>query len=418
MMGCKSSGGNDLVEPGPTTPPLDTGDTVAVDSGLPDTGTVTDTGPATETGTVDSGTVDSGTYGYTPTWPTSSTRRHDCSGFHPADAGPFGGRVAFTFDDGPHVVYTPQVLEILRDYDVPATFFVTGNSLSNVDTWPIMDDIVVDPLFDVGNHTFVHPLMTSLSLADAEEEVDDTQLLIEGWGVSPAFFRFPYGDADCDLVDMVRGKGLNVTGWQVDSSDWCYAAGSYGQRGECPSGNVYTRIPEGFETDMRGHILAQLARWDGGAVLFHDVNSYTPEMLEDVIIDIVSAGYTFVPLSDADTFPALNSGTTDDLPYLGERCSLTHDRCFMTESFAWCEPVDPADSSSDVGLCTMPCTGTCLDRDGAATTFCADVAGTGQCTAYSADENSYCADIPGSLVDTMDRFGSYGMGEVCIASHW
>lgn len=113
-----------------------------------------------------------------------------------------------------------------------------------------------------------------------------------------------------------------------------------------------------------------------------------------------------------------------DLPYLGETCDLLDDRCWLVEDIAWCEPVDPDDPASRDGVCTMPCEGLCLDRDGAATTFCAELLpGAGQCIGRAEPINGFCDLVPGTTARTFDRFvGESGVGatsaEVCAPPHW
>jgi peptidoglycan-N-acetylglucosamine deacetylase len=339
----------------------------------------------------------------------------------PADAGPLGGAVALTFDDGPDPYQTPKILEVLRAYDIPATFFIVGEQLERVDNWDVMEEIVDDPLFLAANHSYDHADLSGLSSWAVEEEIDDATALIESFGVSPPFFRFPYGASTCETHDMVTDRGMRVAGWHIDTADWCYAA--MGPVGSCDPDD-YWRVPSEYEHDMRGLILEQVNRFDGGVVLFHDIHAYVADTLEDVIIDLLSEGYHFVALDDSSALPRLNSGTPVDLPYLGERCNVLHDRCWQVEYTAWCEPVDPEDPLNETGICTMPCEGLCLDRDGSATTFCATVVpGAGQCTSYAASQNVWCEDIEGADPTWIDRFvgssgASPGTSEVCAPPHW
>jgi hypothetical protein len=74
-------------------------------------------------------------------------------------------------------------------------------------------------------------------------------------------------------------------------------------------------------------------------------------------------------------------------------------------------------------VCTLPCEGLCLDRDGAATTFCADVAGAGQCVGRTEARNGWCADVPGTVDAVFDRWvGDSGVSatvaDVCAPAHW
>ncbi|MEQ1503524.1 MAG: polysaccharide deacetylase family protein [Myxococcota bacterium] len=349
-------------------------------------------------------------------------RRYDCSGLDPADPAPLGGWVALTFDDGPDVEDTPVILEILRDRGIPATFMMLGEQVSDPAAWPLVEEIAADPLFDIGNHTWDHADLATLSLSDVEAEIDDTTDLLATFDVDPTFFRFPYGDSTCATHDLATDRGFRVAGWHIDTADWCYAAGG----GVCTTDD-YWRVPPEYETDMIGLSMEQIHRFDGGIVLFHDIHTFTADHLEAFVDGLLDEGYRFAALDDAAVWPNLVAGTPADLPYLGERCDTAHDDCWQVEHAAWCEPANPDDPGSTDGICTLPCEGTCLDRDGAAVTFCADVAagsgGAGQCVGRAASQNGDCADLPGTVLREMDRFvGSSGASpataEVCASRAW
>jgi peptidoglycan/xylan/chitin deacetylase (PgdA/CDA1 family) len=359
--------------------------------------------------------------GAAPTDPTTPpVRRHDCSGMDPADAPPLGGRVALTFDDGPDLDATPLVLDTLRAYAAPATFFMLGERLSDPAIWPLVDEMVADPLFDLANHTWDHADLSHLSLSDVEDEIDDTTALLETW-VTPTFFRFPYGSSTCETHDLATDRGLRVAGWHIDTGDWCYAA--VGEEGVCLTED-YWRVPEIYEADMIGWTMEQIRRHDGGIVLLHDIHLWTAATLEDLILAIEAEGFTFVALDDASAWPNLVAGTPVDLPYLGEPCDVVDDLCWVVEDLAWCEPVAPDDPTSTAGVCTMPCEGYCLDRDGAALTLCAEtLPDAGQCIGRSQPINEFCALVPGTTPRVFDRFvGESGAAstadEVCAPPHW
>lgn len=345
---------------------------------------------------------------------TPGLRRYDCSGMDPADEAPVG-KVVLTFDDGPHPVNTPQVVDLLREYGIPATFFVLGENLADPDNWAIADEIVADPLFDLGNHSWDHADLATLSAGDVAAQMDDTNVLLEDFlGEPTTFFRFPYGDSTCDTHDLATDRDMRVTGWHIDTADWCYASG-----GVCTE-SEYWRVPPEYEDDMFGLSLEQIHRFDGGVVLFHDIHAWTLDHLEDFVNLLLDEGYTFAALDDVGVLPNLNAGTPADLPYLGEACSVSDDRCWQVEHAAWCEPVADGD---DRGVCTLPCEGYCLDRDGAATTFCADVGGTGQCIGRADPINAECAALPGTVALDVDRYvGGSGAPdatvEVCAPQHW
>lgn len=389
----------------------------------PDTGTPDDSGDGGSgsggsgsggEGSAGSGSGSSGCEG-------SHNRRYDCSGMDPADVTPLMGQVALTFDDGPNHLTTPDILETLREFQAPATFFVLGIELEDSRNWDVIEEIVDDPLFTLANHSYDHANQADLSLSAHRAQVDDTNDLIRSFGVEPEFFRFPYGSSNCDTADYVRSLDLRIAGWHIDTADWCYAA--FGDVGEC-SRDDYWRVPEEYETDMLGFTMEQLDRFDGGVVLYHDIHPYVANELERTLQAMVDAGYTFVDLDDAGAFPNLNAGTPADLPFVGEACQTDNDLCWLVEYEAWCEPTDPDGPGTD-GICTVPCEGYCLDRDGSPTTFCAEVSpgGFGQCTSRTQSLNDCCEAIPGTISVDMDRWvgdssASASVQESCVPESW
>ncbi|HEV2494977.1 MAG TPA: polysaccharide deacetylase family protein [Terriglobia bacterium] len=129
-----------------------------------------------------------------------------------------GERIALTFDDGPAPPFTEQILDILRDHDVPATFFVCGK---NVEQFP---DVVCRLHLEkhtIGNHTYSHPFLYFKSRARMAEEIDRTQAAIERvTGVCPKIFRPPYGARWFGLFDVLADRGLEAVQWSDPSFDW------------------------------------------------------------------------------------------------------------------------------------------------------------------------------------------------------
>jgi peptidoglycan/xylan/chitin deacetylase (PgdA/CDA1 family) len=384
---------------------------------LGDTGFDTDTGVPAESDTDGADTDVPDEPDPEPT-PVDEVRRHDCGGIEPADVGPFGGRIALTFDDGPHLTHTVSIVDTLRARNIPATFFVLGQRVADMSTWTLVDELVADPLFDLANHSWDHPDFTTLAPIARRAQIEDTQDILATFGADSPFFRFPFGSSNCATHDDVTDRGYSVTGWHIDTADWCYA--NLGVPGTCTQDD-YWRIPLEYESDMRGFIVEQALRYDGGILLLHDIHGWVADELPAILDDLEDAGFTFVALDDATTFPNLVANTPEDIPYLGEACDPANDLCFHAEYFAWCEPTTPA---GDVGVCTMPCEGLCPDRDGAATTFCAEVStGAGQCTSYAEDLNGDCPDVPGTSPRSMDRHvGASGVSSatrtVCAPTDW
>ncbi len=123
--------------------------------------------------------------------------------------------VALTFDDGPDEA-TGQVLEILKQYRVKATFFMVGTSLQR---YPEMARQVAAAGHAIGNHTWDHPLQ-DVSLADAAYEIDGMEKLIyDTTGVKTGLFRPPVGQSNGGLAAYAQQRQYGIALWSVDSED-------------------------------------------------------------------------------------------------------------------------------------------------------------------------------------------------------
>ena len=132
------------------------------------------------------------------------------------DEAPYKGKVALTFDDGPHPVCTPQLLDGLKKGDVKVTFFVTGE---NVESYPEIVKRASEEGHLIGNHTFHHVQLTAANSDDFKKEIISTNDIIqEVTGKETSFIRPPYGS-----WDKKYEKELNMFPvlWDVDPLDWC-----------------------------------------------------------------------------------------------------------------------------------------------------------------------------------------------------
>ena len=225
-----------------------------------------------------------------------------CSGVVVPDRGPFDKIVALTFDDGPNPATTPLVLETLRDRGVPATFFINGTRLGSAAAEAIAADVASDPELILGNHTWSHPRLTTLSPAAAAAQIDDNTAVIVDAGEPQRFFRFPYGAANCDLTALARGRGYKVTGWHVDSADWCFSTPPVGV---CPE-SEFEHVDDDLRDDMVGFVMRQVESRQGGIILFHDIHAYTASQLGGIIDRLQAEGYAFTSIDDPSVFPMLN----------------------------------------------------------------------------------------------------------------
>ncbi|HUI42638.1 MAG TPA: polysaccharide deacetylase family protein [Terriglobia bacterium] len=129
-----------------------------------------------------------------------------------------GGGVALTFDDGPAEPFTGQILDILRQYRAPATFFCCGK---NVERSPDSVRRMIDEGHTVGNHTYSHPLLFLKGRATIDAELDRAQEAIErAAGRRPAVFRPPYGVRWFGLFPALRERGLTDVQWSDTGYDW------------------------------------------------------------------------------------------------------------------------------------------------------------------------------------------------------
>lgn len=121
--------------------------------------------------------------------------------------------VALTIDDGPDPRFTPQVLAILKRYNIPATFFVVGQSCEK---YP---DIVRRELAEgneIENHTYDHPDLRKSSTVKAEWEISKNESIIKGLtNRKPIYFRPPKGLSTNETIDIAEANGYQVVLWSV-----------------------------------------------------------------------------------------------------------------------------------------------------------------------------------------------------------
>jgi len=199
------------------------------------------------------------------------------------------GLIALTFDDGPDPKYTPAILDILKQENVPATFFVIGK---NGQAHPDLLRRIVNDGHEVGNHTFTHPNLGEIPGRITDLELNATQRLIESvTGRSTVLFRPPYfGDAEADKPEEVapalRAQKLNyiMVGLRIDPGDW---------QPNVTADEIVQKAIERAEDknpETRGQIM-----------LLHDSGGErgaTVEALPRLIHELRARGFKFVLVSD------------------------------------------------------------------------------------------------------------------------
>ncbi|MFC0469167.1 polysaccharide deacetylase family protein [Halalkalibacter kiskunsagensis] len=127
-------------------------------------------------------------------------------------------RIALTFDDGPEDTYTPQILEILREKGVKATFFVVGE---RVKEYPERLRQMYKEGHAIGNHTWDHPHLPELTDEQMNENIQSTAEEIEKViGFKPDLFRPPYGEIEDRQVALLNKQGFRSIMWTADTKDW------------------------------------------------------------------------------------------------------------------------------------------------------------------------------------------------------
>jgi cellulose synthase/poly-beta-1,6-N-acetylglucosamine synthase-like glycosyltransferase/peptidoglycan/xylan/chitin deacetylase (PgdA/CDA1 family)/spore germination protein YaaH len=223
------------------------------------------------------------------------------------------GKIALTFDDGPDPVWTPQILDILKQKGVKATFFIVGeNGQAN----PEIVRRTVAEGHEVGNHSFTHPNLAEVPYRVTDMELNATERLIEALtGHSTRLFRAPYfGDAEPRTPDeieptvMAQQLGYISVGLHLDPDDW---------KLRNDDGSRHTADQIVNEIIEQAAITTPEER--GNVVLLHDSGgdrSATVAALPMLIDQLRAKGYQFTTVADlagmteAEAMPAVPQDQT------------------------------------------------------------------------------------------------------------
>lgn len=131
---------------------------------------------------------------------------------------PDSGTMAVTFDDGPDPDITPAVLDVCDEGGIRGTFFMLGE---NVERHPDIAREIVGRGHGIGNHTMTHRSLFLAPRDEVDSEIDRAQAVIEdATGVSPTWFRPPFGLFDHTCIRAVKDRGLGMVLWTVLSGDY------------------------------------------------------------------------------------------------------------------------------------------------------------------------------------------------------
>jgi len=189
--------------------------------------------------------------------------------------------VALTFDDGPNEPYTSQVLQVLRDSDVRATFFLIGE---NVAVYRDAARKILAEGHVLGNHSYSHPLLLAVQTSNYQQrELESNEQLIEAvTGAHCTLFRPPRGLYTPWLLRTAARHGFTTVGWSEDASDW----------NQVPSAQIADRI---IRNARPGNIILL----HDGLNLTHGADrNQTVQALPVIIRSLKDEGYRFVTVPE------------------------------------------------------------------------------------------------------------------------
>ena len=188
--------------------------------------------------------------------------------------------VALTFDDGPYPPYTQQILDVLRESGVPATFFLIGK---NAQKHPELVAKIASEGHQIGNHTYSHMDLLKLDRAQIAVEVDKTQQVVAAiTGHAPYIVRPPHGFRDAVVMDVMAEKQLQVVEWSVMCRDWT-------------NPGVETITSRAVGNVKNGSIILL---HDGDGLAATDSRAQTVEATRRIISELKSKGYRFVTVDE------------------------------------------------------------------------------------------------------------------------
>lgn len=184
-------------------------------------------------------------------------------------------KIALTFDDGPHPRVTPQILDLLDEFGIKATFFTIG---INAESYPEALEEIIKRGHEIGNHTYTHPNVSSLDILDIKSEIEHCESVIYGLtDHRTKVFRPPGGVIDHKLIQALRDLDYKIILWDIDTLDWAHTK------------------PETIAQNVIGNVRS------GDIILMHDYigrASPTVEALRLFLPELLSKGYKFVVVSE------------------------------------------------------------------------------------------------------------------------
>lgn len=188
---------------------------------------------------------------------------------NPEEADVNAPMIALTFDDGPNPDFTQRILDALQANYSHATFFVVG---PNAENYPDVLKAISEAGCEIGNHTYNHKDLTTLSLTEVEEQVNKVNRAVKkAVGENTTLIRPPYGAFDDSVLAQFEEPAVL---WDLDTEDW-------------KSRNAQTIVERVLDTVK-----------DGDIVLMHDIYDSTAEAVELLVPKLKEQGYQVVSVSE------------------------------------------------------------------------------------------------------------------------
>lgn len=181
-------------------------------------------------------------------------------------------KISISFDAAWGADYTTRLLEILKEYNVRTTFFLTGIWVKK---YPEKVKEITAAGHEIGNHSTTHPHCAALSQEELKEELlENEEMIYRLTGKRTRLFRPPFGEYNNQVILTSRALGYQVIQWSVDSLDWQ----------EVGVESVVDRVLKNVHP--------------GAIVLFHNNARYTPQALPIILKSLKEQGYKIVPVSE------------------------------------------------------------------------------------------------------------------------
>lgn len=178
--------------------------------------------------------------------------------------------IALTFDDGPNPNTTPELLDLLKQYDARATFFMVGTNATN---YPQVVERICKEGHELGNHSWSHEDLGAMDSADeileSYQKADDA--IFEACGHDAGVVRPPYGSMS-KLYDATVERESIL--WSIDTRDW------------------ESHDPKAIESIIDTYVC------DGAVILLHDIHPESVAAMKRVLPKLKEKGYQFVTIND------------------------------------------------------------------------------------------------------------------------